>query len=63
MEADHPAAGKLPYPGWPIRLASGKTVELAPAPLFGQDNQAILGAAGLGLPAEQLDSLHSLGII
>ena len=48
VEAEHPAAGKLPYPGWPIRLGSGKRFQVAPAPLLGQDNQAVLGDPGLG---------------
>jgi crotonobetainyl-CoA:carnitine CoA-transferase CaiB-like acyl-CoA transferase len=45
VEADHPAAGKLPYPGWPIRLGSGKSFEVSPAPLLGQDTRKILGDA------------------
>jgi crotonobetainyl-CoA:carnitine CoA-transferase CaiB-like acyl-CoA transferase len=45
VEAEHPAAGKLPYPGWPIQLGSGRRFEVAPAPLLGQDNQAVLGDA------------------
>ena len=60
---DHPAAGELPYPGWPFQLGSGKKVELAPAPLLGQDNQALLGEHGLGLTHKQLGALRALDII
>jgi len=63
VQSQHPVAGPLPYPGWPIKLGSGRQVALAPAPLLGQDNAAILGLAGLGLPPAQLESLRALGII
>lgn len=62
-EVDHPAAGPLRYPGWPIQLGSGETLELAPAPLLGQHNAAVLGAEGLGLTPEQLASLRALNVI
>ena len=45
VEADHPTAGKLPYPGWPIQLGSGKRFQVSPAPLLGQDTRKILGDA------------------
>jgi CoA:oxalate CoA-transferase len=63
VQADHPVAGKLSYPGWPIRLGSGEKVTLNPAPLLGQDNQAILGEKGLGLTREQLVALRALDVI
>jgi crotonobetainyl-CoA:carnitine CoA-transferase CaiB-like acyl-CoA transferase len=63
VQADHPAAGKLSYPGWPIHLASGQKVTLDPAPLLGQDNQAILGEKALGLTREQLVTLRALDVI
>jgi CoA:oxalate CoA-transferase len=63
VQADHPVAGKLSYPGWPIHLGSGEKVTLAPAPLLGQDNQAILGEKGLGLSREQLVALRALDVI
>ena len=43
--ADHPVAGKLPYPGVPMKLGSGKRLELAPAPLLGQHPDALSGLA------------------
>jgi crotonobetainyl-CoA:carnitine CoA-transferase CaiB-like acyl-CoA transferase len=63
VQADHPVAGKLSYPGWPIPLGSGEKVTLNPAPLLGQDNQAILGEKGLGLTREQLVALRALDVI
>lgn len=63
VQADHPIAGKLSYPGWPIHLASGQKVTLVPAPLLGQDNQAILGDKALGLTQEQLVTLRAVDVI
>jgi crotonobetainyl-CoA:carnitine CoA-transferase CaiB-like acyl-CoA transferase len=63
IDVDHPAAGKLTYPGVPFRLGSGKGVGLNPAPLLGQDNKAVLGEGGLGLSQEQLVLLHALDVI
>ena len=48
-EVEHPAAGLQRHPGLPVRLGSGQRLEAAPAPLLGQDNQAVLGKKGLGL--------------
>ena len=61
VQVDHPAAGKQTYPGWPFKLASGKTLELAPAPLLGQHNGQILGPEGLGLDPEELVRLRAAG--
>jgi crotonobetainyl-CoA:carnitine CoA-transferase CaiB-like acyl-CoA transferase len=63
QEVDHPAAGTQRYPGVPIRLASGKKLELTPAPLLSQDNQAILGESGLGLSREEIAALRVAGTI
>ena len=57
-EVEHPATGKLQYPGFPVRLASGKRLELAPAPLLGQHNHELLG-----LTPEEMVSLRAQGII
>ena len=62
-DVDHPAAGTLQYPGFPVRLGSGKRLELAPAPLLGQHNNEVLGGEGLGLKAEELVSLRAQKII
>ena len=62
-EVEHPAAGTLQYPGFPVRLGSGKRLELAPAPLLGQHNHEVLGEEGLGLTTEELVSLRAQAII
>ena len=59
IESNHPVAGTLTYPGWPFQLASGRRVELMPAPLLGQHNQVILGEPGLGLAPDQLQLLRA----
>jgi crotonobetainyl-CoA:carnitine CoA-transferase CaiB-like acyl-CoA transferase len=63
IEADHPVAGTLRYPGLPFHLGSGQRLELAPAPLSGQHNQAVLGETGLGLTREEMGLLRALDII
>ena len=62
-EVEHPAAGTQQYPGFPVRLGSGKSLELAPAPLLGQHNREVLGEEGLGLTSEELVSLRAQEII
>ncbi len=62
-EVEHPAAGTQRYPGVPIQLASGKKLELTPAPLLSQDTQAILGDGGLGLSREEIAALRVAGTI
>ena len=62
-EVTHPAAGTLQYPGFPVRLGSGKRLEVAPAPLLGQHNHEVLGEEGLGLTSEELVSLRAQEII
>ena len=63
MESSHPVAGVLKYPGWPFQLASGKRVELRPAPLLGQHNQVIFGEPGLGVTPDQLQLLRAQEVI
>ena len=63
VKVEHPAAGTLPYPSIPIRLGSGRRLELTPAPLLGQDTQTVLGEGGLGLDPDQLASLRAQEII
>jgi crotonobetainyl-CoA:carnitine CoA-transferase CaiB-like acyl-CoA transferase len=63
VEVDHPDAGPLRYPGWPVQMASGDKLALAPAPRLGQHNAAVLGEPGLGLAPEHLVSLRALNVI
>ena len=62
-EVEHPATGALQYPGFPVRLGSGKRLELAPAPLLGQHNHEVFGEGGLGLMPEELVALRAQEII
>ena len=62
-EVEHPAAGALRYPGFPVRMGSGKRLGLAPAPLLGQHNHEVLGKEGLGLEPEELAALRAQEII
>jgi CoA:oxalate CoA-transferase len=62
QEADHPAAGKLRYPGAPFKLSAtpGK-IERA-APLLGQHNEKVL-CGMLGFSREDLVRMRQGGII
>ena len=62
VEVDHPAAGKLRYPGWPVKLGSGRRLELAPAPLLGQHTDEILREL-LGHSDEEIARLREEGAI
>ena len=63
VDVDHPVAGRLRYPGFPVKLASGKQLELLPAPLLGQHNRCILGGGGLGLSPKDMDALRDSGVL
>ena len=63
VEVDHPKTGRLRYPGFPARFASGKGLELAPAPSLGGDNATVLGAYGPGLSNDEVAALRSQGVI
>ncbi|MCL8209106.1 MAG: CoA transferase [Actinomycetia bacterium] len=62
VTVNHPAAGSLPYPGAPWRMAEGGFAFRRPAPLLGQDNADVLGGE-LGLGPEDLARLCAAGII
>ncbi len=63
VEVEHPAAGWQTYPGWPFKLASGKTFDPQPAPMLGQHNAEVYGEKGLGLDRRELVTLRSAGVI
>ena len=46
VEIDHPAAGKLMYPGLPFKQSEGSVTDNFGAPLLGQDNEAVYGELG-----------------
>ena len=63
IEVDHPKTGNLRYPGFPAKFASGKRLEMTPAPSLGKDNQEVFGESGLGLSDDEVVTLRSQGII
>ena len=60
-EIDHPAAGKLMYPGLPYKLSTMTPKDNFGAPLLGQDNEEIYGA--LGYAKEDIVRLKEAGVI
>ena len=63
VEVHHPEAGSQRHPGLPVRFGSGQRLEPSPAPLLGQDNQAVLGERGQGLTRAELARLRAAGAI
>ena len=63
IEVDHPKTGNLRFPGFPAKFASGKRLEMTPAPTLGKDNQDVFGESGLGLSDDEVVTLRSQGII
>ena len=62
VEVDHPVAGAGRYPGVPFRLSETPTNPNKPAPLLGEDNEAVY-CGELGLSREALDALHARGVV
>lgn len=62
VEADHPQAGRLTYPGAPFRMTQTPLRVRSPAPLLGQHNTEIF-SGGLGYSKEDLVLLRSTGTI
>ena len=60
-ETEHPAAGKLVYPGLPFRPDMDE-IEIKRAPLLGEHNDEIYGKR-LGYTKEQLGKLQKKGVI
>ena len=58
---EHPHRGRMPIPGNPVRLSDSPT-EVSRAPLLGEHNGEVYGAA-LGLDAAGLDTLKKDGVI
>jgi crotonobetainyl-CoA:carnitine CoA-transferase CaiB-like acyl-CoA transferase len=61
IEIDHPAAGRLTYPGAPFRLPESPFKIRRPAPMLGQHNAELLGE--LGYDANDLAALSAAGVI
>lgn len=62
VEIDHPATGKLQYPGAPYHLSETPWRVDRPAPLLGQHNEEIL-CEQLGYTKEELASMRESGTI
>ena len=60
-EIEHPVAGKLTYPGAPIRMGVGGWQIERPAPLLGQHNEEVYGE--LGYSKGDLVQLRQAGVI
>lgn len=61
-EIEHPAAGKIKYPGAPFKLSGTPAAIERPAPLLGQHNEQVY-CGMLGYTREQLVRMRQLGII
>lgn len=61
VELDHPAAGRLKYPGAPYKFSQTPWSARSPAPLLGQHNAEIYGK--LGYTQQDLLRLEQSGII
>ncbi len=62
VEADHPEAGRLKYPGQPYQLSESKWSLRTPAPKLGQHNAEII-CGRLGFSKVDLVDLRRTGII
>ena len=60
-EIDHPAAGRLTYPGRPFVMSESPWEVRRPAPLLGQHNAEVLGEIGYG--PEDVVRLRQQGVI
>lgn len=62
VEVDHPAAGRLPYPGAPYKFSDIPWAVRRPAPLLGQHNEEVY-CGRLGLSKEDLVRLRNGGVV
>jgi benzylsuccinate CoA-transferase BbsE subunit len=62
VELDHPARGRLRYPGAPYRLERTPWALRGPAPRVGEHNRDVY-VDGLGLPPERLEALRNDGVV
>jgi crotonobetainyl-CoA:carnitine CoA-transferase CaiB-like acyl-CoA transferase len=60
VEIEHPIAGSLTYPGLPFKTSARPPRRMQPAPLLGQDNDAIF-CQELGYHADELPTLMGGG--
>ncbi len=62
VELDHPAAGKLRYPGLPYEFSKTPSQVTKPAPLLGQHNDEVFGG-WLDYPPQKIAALKQAGAI
>ena len=62
VDIDHPALGKLKYPGAPFEMSATPWEARSPAPTLGQHNQEVIGQR-LGYTNEQLAQMRAMQII
>ena len=62
IDIDHPATGPITYPGAPFKFSATPWQVRSPAPQLGQHNSQVYGER-LGLSAQQLEQLHTAGVI
>jgi len=62
VELDHPAAGKLKYPGAPCKFSATPWKVRAPAPLLGEHTSEVLGEM-LGYSQTDIVKLEQAGVI
>jgi len=62
VQADHPFAGTITYPGPPFQMGEGGWRWRRPAPTLGQHNRAVY-CGELGLSAADLARLREMGVI
>jgi crotonobetainyl-CoA:carnitine CoA-transferase CaiB-like acyl-CoA transferase len=61
-EIDHPTAGKVREPGYPVRLSRSPATVRMPAPILGQHNDEVLTGL-LGYTKGQIDELRKAGVV
>jgi crotonobetainyl-CoA:carnitine CoA-transferase CaiB-like acyl-CoA transferase len=62
QEVEHPTAGKVRSPSFPVKLSKSPASIRLPAPTLGQHNDEVLTEI-LGYSKEQVDDLRKAGVI
>jgi CoA:oxalate CoA-transferase len=62
QEMEHPTAGKVRSPGFPVKMSKTPGTDRLPAPQLGQHNEEVLTQL-LGYTKEQVADLRKAGVI
>jgi formyl-CoA transferase len=54
VTVDHPVAGPVDVPGWPVQMSDSK-VTITPAPLLGQHTEEVLTELGISTRDQALE--------